>query len=46
MKIYYLKKPVNLFERMDIDESIYKVVVEHYYKKLLGQIPTVLVIAG
>ena len=25
------KKAVNMFERMDISESIYKVVVEHYY---------------
>ena len=27
---------------MDVDESIYKGVVEPYYKNLLGQMPTVL----
>ena len=41
-----LKQSVNLFERMDIAESMFKGVVEPSYKKILGQIPTVLVIAG
>ena len=31
---------------MEISKSIYKGVVEPYYKNLLGQISTVLVIAG
>ena len=35
-----------MFERMDIYESIYEGVVETYYKKLLGQTPTVLVTSG
>ena len=29
-------KPVNMFELIDIDESIYESVVEPYYKNLLG----------
>ena len=37
------KKYVNMFERMDIAEYIYKEVVEPSYKKLLGYISTVLV---
>ena len=41
-----LKQSVNVFGRMDIAEYIYKGVVEPSYKKILGQIPTVLVIAG
>ena len=39
-----LKKSVNVFERMDIAEYIYKSVVEYYYKKLLGKMPTVMYI--
>ena len=39
-------KYVNMFDRMEIAESIYEGVVEPSYKKLLGQMPTVLVIAG
>ena len=35
-----------MFECMDIEVSIYESVVEPSYKKILGQIPTVLVIAG
>ena len=37
------KKSVNMFEKMDIAESIYEGVVEPSYKNLLGQTPTVLV---
>ena len=40
------KRVVYMSEHMDIAEFIYKGVVEHSYKKLLGQMPTVLVIAG
>ena len=39
-----LKKSVNVFERMDIAEYIYKSVLEYYYKKLLGKMPTVMYI--
>ena len=31
--IYYLKKYVNIFERIEIEESIYESVVEPFYKK-------------
>ena len=34
-----------MFERIEIDESIYEVVVEPSYKKLPGETPTVLVTA-
>ena len=37
-----LKNSINMFERMEISESIYEGVVTHSYKKLLGQKPTVL----
>ena len=37
---------VNICERMEIAKSIYEGVVEPSYKNLLGQMPTVLVIAG
>ena len=37
---------VNMFERIEIAESIYKGVVEHSYKKLPGNMPTMLVTAG
>ena len=40
-----LKKAVNMFDRMEIDESIYKVVVEPSYKNLHGHTPTVLITA-
>ena len=40
------KEYVSLFERMEIAGYIYEGVVQPSYKKLLGQIPTVLVIAG
>ena len=43
LRVYYLKKAVNIFERMDIAESIYKGVVEPSYKNLLGKMPTRLV---
>ena len=40
--LMYLK-----FERIEISESIYEVVVElSYLKKLPGQIPTILITAG
>ena len=32
-KYILFKKAVNMFERMEIAESIYKGVVEHFYKK-------------
>ena len=35
-----------MFERTKISEYIYEGVVEHSYKVLLGQIPTVLVTGG
>ena len=35
-----------MFYGMDIAESIYKGVVEPYYKKILGKMPIVLVTAG
>ena len=38
-----LKKYVNISERMDIDESIYKGMVKPSYKNLLGQTSTVMV---
>ena len=38
----YLKKAVNMFERMEIAESIYECVVTTSYKKLLRQEPAVL----
>ena len=34
-----------MFECMDIAESIYEGVVEPYYKKLIGDMPTVMVIS-
>ena len=40
------KTSVNVFDRMEIAESIYEGVVEPSYKKLLGKMPTVLVISG
>ena len=40
------KKSVNIFERMEIADSIYKGVVEPSYKKLLVKMPYVLVTAG
>ena len=40
------KTAVNMFECIEIEESIYEVVVEPYYKNLLRHIPAVLVIAG
>ena len=36
------KKAVNMFEHMEISESIYGGVVTIYYKKLLRQKPTIL----
>ena len=41
-----LKKVVNMFEHMEIAESIYEGVVEPSYKNIPGQTPTVLVTAG
>ena len=38
-----LKKAVNIFERMEISESIYEGVVEPSYKIIPGQTITVLV---
>ena len=35
-----------MFERMEMSESIYEGVVEPSYKKILGNMPTVLVSAG
>ena len=35
-----------MFERMEIAESIYKVVVEPYYKNLPGKTPTTLITEG
>ena len=40
------KKAVNIFERIGIDESIYKGVVEPSYKNPPGHTPTVLVTSG
>ena len=40
------KAAVNMFECIEISESIYEVVVETSYKKILGQIPTVMLKAG
>ena len=40
------KSTVNMFERMEISESIYEGVVEPSYKNQLGKIPPVLVTAG
>ena len=40
------KTAVKMFECMDIYESIHEVVEEPSYKKLLGQVPTVMVTAG
>ena len=40
--ILLLKNAINMFERMDIADSIYEGVVEPSYKKLLGKMPTVL----
>ena len=37
------KKSVNMFERMEITESIYEGVVEPSYENLPGKTPTVLV---
>ena len=39
-------KPVNIFERMKIAESIYKGVVGPSYKEPLGHMPPVLVTEG
>ena len=41
-----LKKAVNMFERMEISESIYERVVAQFYNNLPGQTPTVMVTAG
>ena len=41
-KSYYFKEAVNMFEHMDIAESIYEGVITPSYKKLLSQKPTVL----
>ena len=35
-----------MFERMEIAESIYEGVVEPSYKKIIGEMPTVLASAG
>ena len=40
------KAALNIFERMEIAESIYEGVVEPSYKNILGHMPTVLVPAG
>ena len=40
------KKSVNMFEHMEIVNYIYVGVVEHSYKKLLRQMPPVLVTSG
>ena len=40
------KNTTNMFERMEILESIYKGVVEIYFKNLPGKMPTVLVTSG
>ena len=40
------KKAVNMFESMEIDESIYEGVIEPSYKNLLGHMQTVQVTAG
>ena len=45
LKISY-KKEINIFEQMDINESIYKGVLEkHSKEQLYGKIPTMLVSA-
>ena len=41
-----LLKSVNMFERMEIDETIYESVVEPSYKKILEQILTMMITAG
>ena len=40
------KKAINIFECMEIAESIYEGGVKPTYLKLFGQIPTMLVKAG
>ena len=40
------KKAVNMFERIEIAESVYEGVLEPSYKNLPGQTPIVLVTAG
>ena len=40
------KNDVNMFEHMEITESICEGVVEPSYKKILGQVLTMLVTAG
>ena len=45
-KYITFKNDVNMFEFMDIVEYIFEGVVEPYYKKLIGQIPNVLVTSG
>ena len=35
-----------MFKKMDVVESIYKGIVEPFYKNTLGQTPTVIVTAG
>ena len=40
------KNTVNLFECIEINQSIYKDLVEPYYKNPPGEIPTVLVTSG
>ena len=39
-KYIIFKNAVNMFERMDIEESIYEGLVEPSYKNLLWKIPT------
>ena len=45
-KSILFKKAVNIFEHMEIAESIYEDLVETSYKNLPGYMPTVLVAAG
>ena len=45
-KYITIEKSVNVFGRMDITEYIYEGTVESSYKKLLGQMPTVLYIVA
>ena len=43
---YYLLKPVNIFEYVEIAETIYESVVEPSLKYILNQMLTVMVTAG
>ena len=42
---HYFKNAIRMFERMEIEEYIYDVVVEPSYKNLQGNMPIALVTA-